>query len=249
MKQMMLTTLLMVALGMTVSVPAAAQMAVFDPANFQQNVLTAARTLEQVNQQVQQLQNEAQMLLNQARNLQPLDLDALNRLRAALARTQQLLDEAKGLGFEVTQAQREFARLYPERYDAAASRGQLGADAAERWSHSLEALRTAIRLQAQVVESVADDETVLSDLVGASQSAAGALQAAQATNQLLALQARQLIQAQQLQVAQGRATALEQARAVAAEERAHELRRRFMTNDTRYSGEPVRIFGNLRSER
>lgn len=242
MKKVIVRTVLGVAVSTALCLPVQAQWAVFDLANFEQNVLTAARTLEQVNQQVQQLQNEAQMLANQARNLQPLDLDALSRLRAALAQTQQLLDETRGLGFDVSQAQREFARLYPERYDAAMSRRQIGADAAERWTQSLEALRTAVQLQARVVESVADDETVLAELVGASQSAAGALQAAQATNQLLALQARQLIQAQQLQAAQGRAASLEQARTVAAEERARELRRRFMTARTPYSGEPVRLF-------
>ena len=225
---------------------AQAQLAVFDPANFQQNLLTAARTLEQVNQQVRQLQNEAQMLMNDARNLAGLDYSALAQLRAALADSQRLLDEARGLAFDVEAAKREFARLYPERYDASMSRDQLGADALERWNGSLEALRTAIALQAQVVEYVADDETVLSDLVGQSQSAVGALQATQATNQLLALQSRQLLQTQQLQAAQGRATALEQARTVAAEERARELRRRFMTGRTPYTGEPVRLFGGER---
>jgi P-type conjugative transfer protein TrbJ len=229
--------------GWLATMPAHAQWVVLDPSNLAQNMLTAARTLEQINNQVQQLQNEAQMLMNQARNLQGLDFNALSRLRAAIAESQHLLDEARGLAFDVEQAQREFARLYPERYDAAVSQDQLGADARARWSGSLKALRTAIQLQAQVVENVADDETVLSDLVGQSQSAAGALQATQATNQLLALQSRQLIQSQQLQAAQGRAAALEQARAVAAEERARALRRRFMTERTPYTGEPVRLFG------
>ncbi len=222
---------------------AQAQLAVFDPANFQQNLLTAARTLEQINNQVQQLQNQAQMLVNDARNLAGLDFSALARLRATLAETQQLLDEARGIAFDVERAQREFSRLYPERYDAAVTGDQLGVDALERWESSLEALRTAVRLQAQVVEHVADDETVLFELVQQSQSAGGALQAAQATNQLLALQSRQLIQSQQLQAAQGRATALEQARTVAAEARAREQRRRFMTERTPYTGEPVRLFG------
>src|SRR3546814_10990654 len=77
-------------------------------------------------------------------------------------------------------------------------------DAQERWTQAREALRTAVQLQAQVVGQVADDETTLSDLVGRSQSAAGALQAAQATNQLLALQSKQLAQGKQLQAVQGR---------------------------------------------
>ncbi len=39
--------------------PAWAQMTVFDPSNYSQNVLTAARTLQQVNNGIQSLQNEA----------------------------------------------------------------------------------------------------------------------------------------------------------------------------------------------
>ncbi|PTX38404.1 P-type conjugative transfer protein TrbJ [Gemmobacter caeni] len=40
---------------------------VYDPTNYAQNLLTAARTLEQINHQITSLQNEAQMLINQAR--------------------------------------------------------------------------------------------------------------------------------------------------------------------------------------
>ena len=61
------------ALSPVLSTPAAAQWIVYDPTNYAQNVLTAARTLQQVNQQITQLQNEAQMLINQARNLASLD--------------------------------------------------------------------------------------------------------------------------------------------------------------------------------
>src|SRR3954453_24192979 len=50
-------------------VPARAQMTVFDPSNYSQNVLTAARALQQINNQIQSLQNEAMSLINEARNL------------------------------------------------------------------------------------------------------------------------------------------------------------------------------------
>ena len=53
----------------TASVPAHAQWIVFDPTNFSQNVLTAARELQQINNEIQSLTNEAQMLVNEARNL------------------------------------------------------------------------------------------------------------------------------------------------------------------------------------
>ena len=47
---------------------------VYDPTNYSQNILTAARTLEQINNQIRQLQNQATSLVNEARNLQSLPL-------------------------------------------------------------------------------------------------------------------------------------------------------------------------------
>lgn len=88
------------------------------------------------------------------------------------------------------------------------------------------------------------DEKALTNLVNHSQSAVGALQATQATNQLLALQARQSIQAQQLQITQDRATALEQARIIAVQERAREVRRRFMGTGTPYTPHAVDFYGH-----
>ena len=54
---------------LTTATPARAQLTVFDPSNYSQNILTAARTLQQINNQIQMLQNQAQSLINQARNL------------------------------------------------------------------------------------------------------------------------------------------------------------------------------------
>jgi P-type conjugative transfer protein TrbJ len=48
-------------------VPAHAQWTVFDPSNFSQNILTAARSLQQINNQITSLQNQAQMLINRKR--------------------------------------------------------------------------------------------------------------------------------------------------------------------------------------
>lgn len=220
-----------------------AQWIVFDPSNFSQNILTAARTLEQINNQIRQLQNEAQMLTNQARNLTSLDFSALSELRSALAATNQLIQQGQGLAFNVAQMETEFRRLYPESYTAAISGTQMAADARTRWTQSLEALRTATKVQSQAVQNFTSDERTLTDLVNRSQSATGALQAMQATNQLLALQSRQAIQAQQLQITQDRAAALEQARQVAVQERAREVRRRFQGEGTPYTPYPVDFYG------
>jgi P-type conjugative transfer protein TrbJ len=220
-----------------------AQYIVFDPSNFSQNILTAARTLEQINNQIRQLQNEAQMLANQARNLTSLDFSALGELRAALAATNQLIQQGQGLAFNIAQMEADFRRLYPESYTAAISGTQMAADARTRWTHSLEALRTATKVQSQAVQNFTSDERTLTDLVNRSQAATGALQAMQATNQLLALQSRQAIQAQQLQITQDRAAALEQARQVAVQERGREVRRRFQGEGTPYTPHAVDFYG------
>ena len=221
-----------------------AQWVVIDPTNLVQNILTAARTLEQINNQIRQLQNEAQMLTNQARNLMGLDFSALAELRAALSATNQLIQQAQGLAFNVSQMEADFRRLYPDSYTAAISGTQMALDARTRWRNSLEALRTATKVQSQAVQNFAADERTLTDLVNRSQSAVGALQAMQATNQLLALQSRQAIQAQQLQITQDRAAALEQARHVAVQERAREVRRRFQGGGTPYTPATVNFYGN-----
>ncbi|WP_395642121.1 P-type conjugative transfer protein TrbJ [Rudaea sp.] len=225
--------------------PAAhAQWVVVDPTNLVQNTLTAVRTLEQINNQVRQLQNQAQSLINQARNLESLPFSVVSQLRTNLATTQQLIAQARGLAFQVQSMDQQFARLYPEQYAATVSGNQMYQDAHQRWQNTLQGLQTAMRMQAQVSQNVAEDESVLTDLVGRSQSATGALQAMQATNQLLALQAKQSIQAQQLQLTQGRATALELARQAAAVERGREVTRRFLGTGTAYTPQPVTFYGN-----
>ncbi|TAJ21975.1 MAG: P-type conjugative transfer protein TrbJ [Rugosibacter sp.] len=229
---------------MTVMPSVQATVVVIDPANLIQNILTAARTLQQINNQIQQLQNEAQMLTNQAKNLTSLPFSALNQLQSALSATNQLLQQAQGLSLNLTQMETQFAQLYPAAYTSSTPANQMALDASQRWQNSLEALRTATEVQSQSVQNFASDEQTLSDLVNNSQSAVGALQATQATNQLLALQARQAIQAQQLQITQDRAVALEQARQVAVHARAAEVRNRFHGTGTPYTPYSVNFYGN-----
>ena len=75
--------------------PATAQWIVFDPNNYAQNVLTAARELQQINNQITSLQNQTQMLVNQAKNLATLPYSSLQQLEQSIQRTQQLLTQAQ----------------------------------------------------------------------------------------------------------------------------------------------------------
>ena len=230
--------------AMLCTAAAHAQWVVIDPTNLVQNTLTAIRTLEQINNQIQQLQNEAQMLTNQARNLASLPFNVVSRLRSNLATTQRLIARAKGMAYDVARMDQDFQRLYPEQYAATVSGDQMYRDTQERWKNTLNGLQTTMQMQAQASQNLSDDEGVLTDLVGKSQSAEGALQAMQAMNQLLALQAKQSIQTQRLQITQDRAVSLELARQAAAVERGREVTRRFLGTGTPYTPQTVHFYGN-----
>jgi P-type conjugative transfer protein TrbJ len=217
---------------------------VFDPSNYAQNVLTAARALEQISNQITSLQNEAQMLINQARNLASLPYSSLQRLQQSVLRTQQLLSQAQNIAFDVQQIDRAFQTTYGSA-SLTASDQQLVADARSRWQNTVGGLQDAMRVQAGVVGNIDTNRAEMSALIGQSQGATGALQAAQAGNQLLALQAQQLADLTAVIAANGRAQALADAERAAAVDQGREQRRRFLTPGVGYqSGNAQMFYGN-----
>jgi P-type conjugative transfer protein TrbJ len=216
---------------------------VFDPSNYAQNILTAARTLEQINHQITSLQNEATMLMNQARNLASLPFSSLQQLQQNVQRTQQLLQQAQGIAFNVQQIDQAFQQQYGNVSMSATDR-QLVADARTRWQNTVGGLQDAMRVQAGVVGNIDTNRTQMSELVGQSQNATGALQATQAGNQLLALQSQQLSDLIALLAANGRAGALTEAERTAAAEQGREQRRRFLTPGNGYTPGNATMFNN-----
>ena len=220
--------LLVSAAGPMVAAPATAQVGgiVHDPRNYSQNILTAARTLEQINNQIKQLQNQATSLLNEARNLQSLPVSTLGELQAQIDQTKQLLSEAEGIAYDVSDIRKGFE----QRYKGAAFSGPAAAmvaNAEARWKDSVDAFEDAMKVQAGIVSNMGGTRTSISTIVGASQGATGALQAAQAGNQLLAIQSQQIADLAAVMTAQGRAEMLDAARAAAAEAEGRERFRRF----------------------
>jgi type IV secretion system protein TrbJ len=225
-----------------VCAPARAQVIVYDPSNYAQNVLQAARALQQINNQITSLQNQSQMLLNQAKNLAGLPYSSLQTVSQSLARTQQLLNEAQRLGYDVNQIDQAFQRVYPQGYTGASSSQQLVSDAKERWQNSHDAYQDALRVQAGAVGNLDTTRTETDALVSSSQSAVGALQAVQAGNQLVALQTRQLADLTAVIAAQSRAQSLAGARTTANQDQAREQLSRFLEGTQRYQPQAVQMF-------
>lgn len=216
---------------------------VFDPKNYAQNMLQAARSLTQINHQITSLQNEAQSLLNQARNLASLPFSSLQQLQQSVQKTQRLLNEAQNIAFDVQQIDQAFQTKYGK-VSLSASDGQLVADARSRWQNTVGGLQDAMKVQAGVVGNIDTNRTQMSALVGQSQGATGALQATQAGNQLLALQAQQLADLTAVVAANGRAQSLSEAERAAAAEQGREQRRRFLTPGSGYQPGNARMFSS-----
>jgi P-type conjugative transfer protein TrbJ len=218
-----------------------AQLLVFDPNNYAQNVLTAARALQQINNQIVSLQNQAQMLINQGKNLATLPFSSLLQLEQSIQRTQQLLGQAQRIAYDIQQVDRAFSTTYAPASSSVSDQAMI-TNAQTRWQNALAGLQDAMRTQATVVGNLETNRTQMSALVTASQGASGALQASQAGNQLLALQAQQLADLTAIIAAHGRAQILESAQRAAAQDQGREQLRRFLAAGQGYQTTTVRMF-------
>jgi P-type conjugative transfer protein TrbJ len=201
---------------------------VFDPSNYSQNLLTAARSLAAIENQIKSLENEAQMLVNQARNLQALPDILARPLANDLATVRGLLRQAEGLSFDVERSRREFADLYPRLSALPRSEQDMTRQAEARWTASFDALATSFATQSAIAASIDRDAGLLQAALGASSGASGSLQAQQAGNQLLGLSIKQAIQTEVLLAAQARAESLKLAEEKAAARAARERFARFI---------------------
>lgn len=192
--------------SMTPDAPAKAiGMTVFDPSNYAQNLLTAARSLQQINNQIQSLQN-------QAKNLKRVDFPEVQQITSTLQQIDRLMGRANGVTFKLDESSVQLARLFPEDFNRALTADQQVAQAKARLDASRAAYRQTMAVQSRIAESVHDDAATLGQLIDRSQQAEGSLAATQATNQLIALTAKQQFQIQTLMTAQYRAQAIEEAR-------------------------------------
>jgi len=224
--------------AMLTTSPASAQMSVFDPSNYAQNLLTAARTLQQVNQQIQSLQNEAQMLINQGKNLTRISFPQLEKLQQQLGQIDKLMGKAQGIDFSVDQLDAKFRQLFPDSFPQVLTRDQQIAAAKQRLDNEMAAFRHAMTVQSGIAENVHDDAATLKSIVDKSQGAEGSLQAQQATNQLLALSAKQQFQIQNLMASQFRSQSLEAARRDQITREARDRTSRFLGDGKAYTPLP-----------
>lgn len=222
-------------IGMSAFGSAEAQVPVFDGTNYAQNLLIAARTLEQVNHQIEELQNQAVMLSDMAKHLEHIDFPEIQQLQQKMQEIDALMGKAQGLNFKVSELDKQYSSLFPANLDQALSSDQRIAAARARLEAAVSQFHEAMGVQSEIVENVRNDAGALSRIVDRSQASEGSLQAAQATNQLLALAAKQQFQLQELMAAQFRSDSIEQSSRAQSELEGREATRRFLGNGKAYT--------------
>jgi P-type conjugative transfer protein TrbJ len=224
-----------IAIGACVSVASAQGLTVFDPLNYEQNLLTAARTLENLQNQVRLLQGQAQQLLRMDINLQPLGGSIGSDLQSTLGQLRARIGEGDALALKVRETDAAFERLYPKSFSDALTSDDLVRAARTRWEEAHAGFRRAALLQGQVGEGIDGDGRLLATALLRSQSAVGALQATQAGNELTALSVKQALQLQALLSVQYRADTADRLRSIVAEEEARQRFKTFVGTGRAYS--------------
>ncbi|MDX2277630.1 MAG: hypothetical protein NW206_19440 [Hyphomonadaceae bacterium] len=201
----------------TFAPPAEALDVVYDPTNHVENVLQAARALEQINNQLSSLANEARMLSQ-------LNLQLAPELSQSIGAARQLLEQARGIRQNLDTITADMAALYPDDM-----RG-LDLDSllrqSDRWvEQSRDSVETLMQASAASTNQLGAAQSTMDRALSASAGAQGQTAAMQATTQAIGVLSAQLAQLQQLQAAEARALASERLERIAREERAREVRR------------------------
>lgn len=214
---------------------ARAQLTVFDPSNYQQNLLSAARALEQINNQVRTLQNQVQAIQRMDQNLVRLGSTLAPDLQRTLADIQAQLRAGDGIALQLQQTQDAYAQLFPKEASADLTSDDALRNAKSRWNEEHAAFQRAALLQGQIVDGIETDTRLLGDAMLRSRNAVGALEVAQAGNELSSLNVKQSLGLQGLLAAQARAETLNNARALATEKDARQRFKSFIGTGSAYT--------------
>jgi type IV secretion system protein TrbJ len=209
--------LLTVATAFIVPRPASA-IVVYDPTNHIQNVLTAARALEQIRIQTDQL-------TAQIRSLAQSPYDHAAQIGDAMRALDELNAQARGLASTVRGLDRQFEDLYPGNMNARTAMQRLEA-ASRRIEMSRQTAQDLARTAASVEASRTGRTSRMAGAIAASRAAEGETGAIQSSVQALGVLSEQLENLQTLMAAQSRLAAQQAAERAAQREEAIAARRR-----------------------
>jgi P-type conjugative transfer protein TrbJ len=193
---------------------ASAALTVIDISNLKQNTLTAVRTAEQIQNQIEQIRN-------QVRSLQTLPAATFGPVKSIYDSNMQelngLLSDVQGISFDLNQIDGQFNQLFPQ-----GSWDQIDFSRYEQyyrdWTKELsEASKIAMKAQSVVERSQAYNNQAAA-ILNSSAAADGEVRQLQSTNQMLGIMSGQLDGLTQTLAVSARVSAMAAAQAANREE-------------------------------
>jgi P-type conjugative transfer protein TrbJ len=168
-------------------------------------------------------------------NLHQLGSTIAPDLQRTLNDIQTQLRAGEGIALRLAATQNAYEQLFPQRASSALTSADVLANAQNRWDEAYAAHKRAALLQGQIADSVDGDARLLGEAMARSKTAAGALEVAQAGNELTGLSLKQSLALQSLLAAQQRAETLVRARALATEDEARQRFKSFLGTGSAYT--------------
>lgn len=171
---------------------------VYDPANYAENLLTAARALQSNINEALQIANQLRQIEMEVRNLAAFPQGVWGDVQADIRQLTQLMESGQAISYAMRNLSSEFQRLYPgykapENYEEAygewTNNTLTGAQKALEAANQQNAMFAAEFARAGQIEAMSD-------------SAEGAMEALQANNMLAAEAVEQLQKLRQLQMSE-----------------------------------------------
>jgi P-type conjugative transfer protein TrbJ len=150
--------------------------------------------------------------------------------------------QAQNIAYSVTTIDQAFTQVYPQSYSGSTSSTQMLADAQTRWQNARAGYQDSMHVQAGVVQNLQNAQTQISALVSSSQSASGALQAAQSGNQIMGLAAQQLADLTGVIAAMARAQSLDNAGRLESEAQGQQQMQNFLNYGAGYQPGNAQMF-------
>lgn len=176
---------------------------VFDPSNYRQNVKQVAEAITQTKKAIETVENQ---LKNLTKISDQLSYRNIKQIQNQLVNLITNIERAKALTYQYEQLQQQWDMMYPnyKQYNGKSAQ-EMAEEAQKIMEQTSLAMADAARIQALISSGMTTDHQVLQSLLDATRTAPGALAAAQAGNQIAALQIEQLMKIQALMVANSRA--------------------------------------------
>lgn len=167
-------------------------------ATLPEQIVQEGTSIEQLARAAEQVQNQLQMLLNEARNLESLPTNFVNQITGQLGQLTNIVGQGDALSYAGQNISSQLSSEYP-----GYSNGVNYQQEYQNWNNTTsQNIQNALQAQNLASNQFATQSQALASIQSASQSAAGRMQVLQAGNQIAGMEVKSIQHLQQIEMAQ-----------------------------------------------